>query len=278
MKKSDKLAAPTLTNGKSPLPLYHRLYVILRERIVNGDYHAGDLLPSEADLMSDFGVSRITVKRALDDLASEGLLERSRGRGTMVTQTGASLRVGNPISASIEGLFTSLSVIGEGTSVEVDSFEYQPASPYVAAQLRIPPGTVVQVVSRVRHLGKEPFSHSTSYVLESIGRSFTREDMVSTPLIDLLQRTVTIAQVQQAITCTLADPVSARLLKVNVGSPLLKLRRVFIDSDDRPVDFAEMLYTPDRFEYKMTWSRNAKDQLEVDTKSATIKKDTPLPD
>src|SRR5690606_15762165 len=171
MKKSDKLAAPTLTNGKSPLPLYHRLYVILRERIVNGDYHAGDLLPSEADLMSDFGVSRITVKRALDDLASEGLLERSRGRGTMVTQTGVSLRVGNPISASIEGLFTSLSVIGEGTSVEVDSFEYQPASPYVAAQLRIPPGTVVQVVSRVRHLGKEPFSHSTSYVLESIGRS-----------------------------------------------------------------------------------------------------------
>lgn len=270
MKRKDRNTVHTLAHGESPLPLYHRLYVILRERIVNGDYRAGHVLPSEADLMTSFGVSRITVKRALDDLAAEGLVERSRGRGTTVTQAGASMRVGSPISASIDGLLTSLSVIGQGTSVEIDAFEYQPANPYVAEQLRIPVGTVVQRASRVRHLNSEPFSHSTSYVLESIGRSFTADDMLNTPLIDLIQRSATIAQVQQAITCTLADNVSARLLKVSVGSPLLKLRRVFIDTDGRPVDFAEILYTPDRFEYRMTWSRNANNQLEVDTENTAI--------
>lgn len=270
MTRRDRKASHTLAHGKSPLPLYHRLYVILRERIVNGDYRAGHVLPSEADLMASFGVSRITVKRALDDLAEEGLLERSRGRGTTVTQAGASMRVGSPISASIDGLLTSLSVIGQGTSVEIDAFEYQPASPYVAEQLRIPAGTVIQRASRVRHLKGEPFSHSTSYLLESIGRSFTREDMITTPLIDLIQRAVAISQVQQAITCTLADTVSARLLKVSVGSPLLKLRRVFFDTEGRPVNFAEILYTPDRFEYRMTWSRNANNQLEVDTESAAV--------
>lgn len=263
--RKDKKADPTLADGDSPLPLYHRLYVILRERIVNGDYCEGDVLPSEADLMSSFGVSRITVKRALDDLAKNGLVARSRGRGTTVTQAGASLRVGSPISASIDGLLTSLSAIGQGTSVEIDSFGYQPASPYVAEQLRIAPGTVVQRVARVRHLHDTPFSLSTTYVLESIGRGYTAEDLIAQPLIDLLRRTVTISQVQQAITCTLADNVSAGLLKVSVGSPLLKMRRIFIDTDGRPVDYAEILYTPERFEYRMTWTRNAKNQLEVDT-------------
>jgi GntR family transcriptional regulator len=270
MRKKEKTSDPTLADGDSPLPLYHRLYVILRERIVNGDYRAGHVLPSEADLMASFGVSRITVKRALDDLAKDGLVERSRGRGTTVTQAGASLRVGSPISASIDGLLTSLSVIGQGTSVEIDAFEYQPASPYVAEQLRIPAGTIIQRASRVRHLHDEPFSHSTSYVLESIGRSYTAKDMVAKPLIDLLQRSVTISQVQQAITCTLADNVSAKLLKVSVGSPLLKLRRIFIDADGRPVDYAEILYTPDRFEYRMTWTRNANNQLEVDTAGSAV--------
>lgn len=265
MTKKDRKNGHSLADGQSPLPLYHRLYVILRERIVNGDYRVGHVLPSEADLMASFGVSRITVKRALNDLAEEGLVERSRGRGTTVTQAGASMRVGSPVLASIDGLLTSLSVIGEGTSVEIDAFEYLPASPYVAEQLDIPAGTIIQRASRVRRLNNEPFSHSTSYVLESIGRSYKREDMVSTALIDLIQRTVTIAKVQQAITSTLADPVSAKLLQVSVGSPLLKLRRIFIDDQGRRVDFAEILYTPDRFEYRMTWSRNANNQLEVDT-------------
>jgi GntR family transcriptional regulator len=270
MKKQDEKIDPTLADDDSPLPLYHRLYVILRERIVNGDYYVGSILPSEADLMASFGVSRITVKRALDDLAKEGLVERSRGRGTTVTQAGASLRVGSPISASIDGLLTSLSAIGQGTSVEIDSFGYIPASPYVAEQLNIPVDTIVQRASRVRHLNNTPFSLSTTYVLESIGRSYTAEDMLAKPLIDLLRRSVTISQVQQAITCTLADNVSAGLLNVSVGSPLLKMRRVFIDTDGRPVDYAEILYTPDRFEYRMTWTRNAKNQLEIDTAGNTV--------
>jgi len=270
MTQQDQKIEPTLADGDSPLPLYHRLYVILRERIVNGDYTSGHVLPSEADLMSSFGVSRITVKRALDDLAKDGLVERSRGRGTTVTAAAASLRVGGPISASIDGLMSSLSAIGQGTSVEIESFGYQPANPYVAEKLGIESGTIVQRASRVRHLNGTPFSHSTSYVLESIGRSYTAEDMVEKPLIDLLRRSVTISQVQQAITCTLADTASAGLLKVSVGSPLLKMRRIFIDTDGRPVDYAEILYTPERFEYRMTWTRNAKNQLEVNTPGSIV--------
>lgn len=255
----------SLSKGHSPLPLYHRLYVILRERIVNGTYTQGQILPSEGELMTSFGVSRITAKRALNDLAAEGLVERSRGRGTTVTEAGASLRVGSPIPASIDGLLANLSVIGHGTTVEIEGFEYIAAQDDAAEQLQIAPGTTIQRASRIRRLNGEPFSHSISHVLESVGRTYTAEDMLKLPLIDLIHRSgITIGRVQQVITSVLANETDARILNVAVGSPLLKLRRVFIDIHEVPIDYAEILYTPERFEYRMTWSRHADNPLHID--------------
>ncbi len=252
-------------DSKSPLPLYHRLYVILRERITNGSYRVGELLPPENELMNTFGVARITVKRALNDLASEGLVERSRGRGTTVIQNGASMRIATPIAASIDGLLASLSAIGQGTSVELKRLEYVAANKFIAEQLNIPAGTVVQHASRVRYFKKQAFSYSQSYLLENIGQSFDAADMIKMPLIDLIRRAgITIARVQQAITCTLADHTSSRYLGVDIGNPLLKLRRVFFDENDKAVNYAEILYTPERFEYRMTWSRGANNELKLD--------------
>ena len=89
--------------------------------------------------------------------------------------------------------------------------------------------------------------------------------MVSTPLIDLLVRAgVQPTRVRQTITATLADDTAARHLAVEVGAPLLKMRRVFFDADDRAVDYVEMLYRPDRFEYRMTMSRGADNRYTVD--------------
>lgn len=254
-----------LIEGDSPLPLYHRLYVILRERIISGVYRNGKTLPTENALMEAFGVSRITARRALNDLAAEGLVVRARGRGTIVSYEHAAAMVGSPVLASIDGLMANLSVIGHGTTVNVRTLEYIRAGDYVAGQLQISPDTTVQHVSRVRYLHKLPFSYSQSYLLESIGQSFSQQDLLSHSLIELILRAgVQIERVQQSITCTLADDVSASLLQTNVGSPLLKLRRVFIDDNDRPVNYSEVLYTPDRFEYRMNWSRGADNELRLD--------------
>ncbi len=253
-------------DGRSPLPLYHRLYVLLRERIVNGTYRIGQILPTETELMQTFGVSRITVQRALNDLAEEGLVQRSRGRGTTVTPNAKALRLDTPIAASIDRLFANLTAIGEGTTVEVKQLEYIPANDYIAKQLGIEAGVIVQHAARVRHLQDQPFSYSQSFLLESVGRQFDAESLVKKPMIDLiLDSGITLARVQQAISCTLADDVSAGMLNVEIGSPLLKLRRIFLDETERAVNYAEILYSPDRFEYRMTWTRGANDQLELET-------------
>ncbi len=251
-------------DDKSPLPLYHRLYVLLREQIISGSYRNGESLPPENDLVQNFGVSRITVRRALNDLAAEGLITRARGRGTQVTYSENTAIMGRPVIASIDGLMANLSIIGHNTSVEVKTLDYTPAIAPIAEQLNVEPGTIIQHVTRVRYLKNEPFSHSQSYLLEDIGRSFTRDDLVNHALVVLIQKAgITIEHVQQAITCTLADEQAARLLKTSIGAPLLKLRRLFIDSDERPINYSEILYTPDRFEYRMNWSRGTSNNLEL---------------
>lgn len=262
--------ADALLHDKSPLPLYHRVYVVLRELIIGGHYQVGQILPAEAELMQKFGVSRITVKRALDELAAEKLVSRSRGRGTMVTQRNTSQSVGAPITASIEGLFTNLSQIADKTTVKIQSFEYLPAPAFVAQQLDLPTDTVVQCASRVRYLNKQAFSHSVSYVIEPVGRTFTAKDLKSLALIDLLKRAgIVINRVQQAIGCTLADPDSAQLLNVQIGSPLLRLHRVFFDQNERAINFSQIHYPSDRFEYCMAWSRGSDDKLQIESGTRT---------
>ncbi len=242
-----------LTNNESPLPLYHRLYVILKEQIMDGNYVPGTNLPSEAELTKQYGVSRITAKRALDELAIDGLVQRSRGKGTIVKENAEPNFMQTPVHANIQGLMTNLDNIKHNTTIELKSFGYKEASLWVCRQLHLPANSVVQKAVRLRFYKGEPFSKSTSYVLEKIGRTYNEGDMKSTALVDLLQKSGNaITHVEQAITCTLANDNNAQDLQVLVGSPLLKLRRVFFNKNGEAVNYSEILYSPDRFEYTMS--------------------------
>ncbi len=254
-------------NASSPLPLYHRVYLLLRERIVNGIYSPGETLPSEAELMSALGVSRITVQRALNTLANEGHVTRARGRGTTVTEHAASLQLDRPIPAEMNGLLVNLTNIGQGTTVKLIHFGYQRASRSVAQSLNIDPGASIQKATRVRLLKGEPFSQSVSHVIEEVGRSYTRKELETQTLISLIQRTRLIHRVEQSIVSTLADDTQAQLLNTHVGAPLLKLSRVFFDAHSQPINYAEIYYHPDRFEFRVTWTRGADNQMQVDLHS-----------
>jgi GntR family transcriptional regulator len=249
-------ASATLLSERSPMPLYHRLYVILRDRIASGTYPEGAVLPSEFELTEAFSVSRITAKRALDELATEGLVERVRGRGTTVTDRAAALLGAQPITASIDGLLENLTAIGRETSVEVIEFGYVPAPDFVRARLELEPNARAQRAVRVRSLDGEPLSQSTTYVPERIGRAYNAKDLASTPIIDLIERAgVVVGAAEQSISATLADSLIASRLKVGVGAPLLLMKRCVKDTSGKPAQYIEILYRPDRFEYRMSLTR-----------------------
>lgn len=242
----------TLVDNRLPTPLYHQIYLILRGRILDGELAGDDVLPSEEETARAFGVSRITAKRALNELAEAGYVVRARGRGTRVVHRAPT----PPVRSSVEGLLENLIAMGLETEVTLLEFGYVVAGDEVRRALDCPAGARVQRAVRIRRLEGEPFSHLTTYVPEDIGRSYSREDLASTPLLTLLERGgVEISRAEQTITATLADTGAAPLLGVALGAPLLRIQRIVRDQQDRPVEYITGLYRPDRYQYRMMLSR-----------------------
>lgn len=234
------------------IPLYHQLFVILRNRIYGGELSAGDLVPGEQDLCTEFDVSRITAKRALNELADAGLVIRERGKGTRVVK-----RPPPPaITSSIEGWLENISLMGIATEARVLEFGYVPASEDIGSALHIEQGAEVQRAVRVRILDGEPMSFLVTYVPQEIGRQYDRDDLNARPLLHLLERAgVEVASARQTISATVADPDVAAALSIHAGAPLIEVRRVVRDSSDRPVEYIRALYRPDLYRFEMSMRR-----------------------
>ena len=233
-------------------PLYHQIYLILRGQIEEGALAADTWLPGEEALARQFAVSRITARRALAELAADGLVTRGRGRGTRVTAA-------SPVAAvhgGVERFLENLAAMGAKTEVRLIEFGYEPAPPHVATALGLPPGAEVQHAVRVRATREGPFSHLTTFVPVAIGRRFTRHDLARTPLLALLERAgVTVGSAAQTISATLADARVAPRLETAVGAPLLRVSRTVYDTAGRPVEFIVALYRPDRYQLRLQLDR-----------------------
>lgn len=229
-------------------PLYNQIFLIFRNRIINGEYSDGSYLPSEMELAAAYDVSRVTAKRALNELAQAGFAVRQRGRGTRVRYKGGA----TVVSGSVQSLMDSLRANEHGTAQLLD-FDYVIAPPDVLTALRLPEPAVVQRAVRVWSTDSSPYSHLTTFVPSSIGKKWTARDFEHSALVSLLERSgVSVKFAEQVITATLADNALATVLKIAVGSPLLRSVRTYFDADNAPVEYLIALYPPDRYQLIVT--------------------------
>lgn len=234
-----------------------RVYLLLRDMITRGDLAPGAALPGELRLADQHGVSRVTIRRALDVLADEGLIERRAGSGTVVTVP--ALRSAT-IAADFATLMPQLVQMGQQTTARLLAYAYIPAPAAVAEALLLAQGRRVQRAVRVRLIDGAPFSHLTTHVPEDIAQNFSETDLASTPLFRLLERSgVQVDHASQSISATLATPEVAEALDVSVGAALIALTRVVYDAGGRGVEHLSALYRPDRFRLDMTLNRVGKD-------------------
>ena len=230
-----------------------RVYLLLRDEISNGAFAEGTLLPGENRLADQFGVSRVTVRRALDALAGDGWIEKRTGAGSVVlSRSSADTR----IAADFAGLIPQLVEIDRTTTARLLSFAYGPPPVAVAEALGLGRGDDVQTAVRVRLCDGEPFSHLTTHVPADIAKTYGEADLATQPLFRLLERSgVVVDSATQSVSATLATPDVADALSVSVGAPLLSLRRVVRDADGRGVEYLSALYRPDLFRLEMTLTR-----------------------
>jgi GntR family transcriptional regulator len=240
-----------------PMPKYHQIYLVLREQLHEGKFSQG--VPGELALMQQFGVARVTVRRALEQLAAEGLISREPGRGTRALDLGASKATTygeGGQRARLTGLLENLVSMGLKTSVSVLDVEVVMASADVANALQLKVGDPVQKAVRVRSTKEGPLSHITTYVPADIARKFGRRELAKKPILVLLEESgVKVGRAHQTISARLADVLVAKHLDVAVGSALLAVRRLIYDDQDRPIQWLHGLYRPDRYEYQMQLSR-----------------------
>ena len=246
--------APTLPSLETTtgVPLYQQIFVLLRNQIQSGDLAPGARVMGEVELCEAFKVSRITARRALNELAQQGLVERMRGRGTIVSPR----RPPDPMRATFDGLMENIGHIGRTTSVEVLHRGTEPATNEVATQLQLTPGTPVLHALRVRQLADQGMSYLATWVPPDIAALIEGQDMSATPLLLLLEEVgVPVASATQTITATLADAAAASALGLPAGSPLIDVRRTISDTDDRPVEFIKILYRPELYQFHMSMRR-----------------------
>ena len=237
-----------------PLPKYHQVYLVLREQLQERRFDGG--LPGEMALVKQFGVARVTVRKALERLAAEGLIEREPGRGTRPVPPKQAPRTMLATRARLGGLLENIVSMGLATRVTVLSCETIGAPDAVAQALAIEPGLQVQKAVRVRATGDGPLSHITTYVPAELARRFGRRELAKKPILLLLEAAgVEIGRATQTISARLADAQIARHLQVDVGSPLLAVTRLVRDTQERPVQWLLGLYRPDRYQYEMQLSR-----------------------
>lgn len=230
-----------------------RVYLSLSNEISNGVYVDGARLPGENRLAESFGVSRITIRRALEALAANGQIEKKTGAGSIVL----SRPDGDPgIAADFATLMPQLVEMGHSTTARLLSFSYGPAPDGISAALGLEKGQAVQTAVRVRYVEGRAFSHLTTHVPEDIARNYDEADLATQPLFQLFERGgVSVDSAHQTVSATLAAPDVADALGVLVGAPLLSLRRIVRDADGRGIEHLSALYRPDLFRLEMNLSR-----------------------
>lgn len=244
----DKGGEPSAVDRLQAVPLYHQIFLQLREEIISGSRAHGSRLPTEEELSEAFGVSRITARRSLAELAATNLVERKRRVGTRVIYQSPA----TPIQGSIEQAVDSLLTYGRKTKVRILELDTVAARVPVSDALQVAPDTPVLRVERVRWLDEQPISHLVSHVPGDLAGSMDRASLTSTPMLALLEQAgVQIGAAMQTITASLADPTLASLLQVDIGSPILRVSRTVLDATGRPVQHVLAQFRPDLYQIRL---------------------------
>jgi len=230
------------------IPLYHQIFLQLRDEILSGLRPFGSLIPTEKELASTNSVSRITARRALDELAQNHFVSRKRRVGTTVIFRPAA----KPIEANIDQAIESLLEFGRVTKVRVLTVCTEPAPPWIAEAMQIKPGEQVVRAERVRDLDGTPLSYVLSYVPEVLSRHVTRSGLSKSPILKLITKAgYRLGKGTQTIAAVLADPFICRTLGVEPRSAILRVTRAVCDETGKPILLTIVHYRSDRYQLRI---------------------------
>jgi len=241
---------PTLS-----LPLYAQVEQALAAQIASGALAPGEQLPPEAALAARFGVSRITVRKAVEGLVGRGLLEIRRGKGTYV----APPKIRQELT-ELSGFVEDMQALGRTPAARVLDKRVMVAGKDVAARLALPAGTRVYRLERVRLADGVPVSFDETYLPFDIGRKVVRHDLTAEPIFTLLEEKygLPLVEAEYQLEATACDAHVAQGLSIAPGSPVFRIERTSYSLDNRPVDYERLYYRGDLIRFVTRLARSPK--------------------
>lgn len=231
------------------VPLYFQVEEKLREKISTGEIVGQNgALPGEDQLCKKFGVSRITVRKALDNLVLDGLISRKAGKGTFVLPPRR-----NFFSVHLIGNFDGLTSRGVQSKMRLHNQELINASPKIRERLNLAEGERVYHYQGVRHIDKGSYCYFNIYVPVQMGRFFTKSDLKSQKTVFSLVEDKTgiqILEADQIINACIVNKEVAKFLNMKEGEAILSTERIYFSQERKPVEVAISYYRPDLYQYE----------------------------
>jgi GntR family transcriptional regulator len=236
-----------------PEPLWVQAATLIREQIDEGALKAGARLPPERELCQQLGISRVTLRKALNQLVEAGVLNSSHGRGWYVAKTTAKREWPN----TLESFSETASRMGLKPQSEVLRAEVTPASFDEAEELTIVPGTDLFHLERVRLLDGVPIALDLTQIAvavlpQVVTADFTKGQSLYTTLA---QAGVEPVRADSTIEAREADANEAQHLRITDGKPLLIMRQVSYDVSGRPLFTSTIKYVGERYRLRTSFSR-----------------------
>ncbi|MCX4978736.1 MULTISPECIES: GntR family transcriptional regulator [unclassified Streptomyces] len=228
----------------SPVPLYFQLSQQLEAAIEHGVLTPGSLLGNEIELAGRLGLSRPTVRQAIQSLVDKGLLVRRRGVGTQVVHS----QVKRPLELS--SLYDDLEAAGQRPETQVLVNTVEPASAEVAAALSVAEGSEVHRVERLRLAHGEPMAYLCNHLPPGLLK-FDSAQLEATGLYRLMRATgITLHSARQSIGARAATAQEGERLGEPAGAPLLTMQRTTFDDTGRAVEFGSHTYRASRYSFE----------------------------
>ena len=231
---------------ESKAPIHQQLYSFIKERIEDGTYGEKEVIPSEKEMQENFGVSRITVRRAISDLEHDGYLRKIRGKGTFVEP----IKKQKPLS-SFSSFSGDAKVKGDKPGSIILMCKKVEASIKVAEQLQIEPGEEVTFLKRLRLLNGKIIALHETHISGRLGIEINEDDFDSTTsLYEYLEENgILLGSADETLEVKIATLEKRKDLFLEDAQPLVYKERVTYDINGRPVEFSENSYIAETYKY-----------------------------
>ncbi len=242
-------------------PLYEQLRLILLDKILLGDYPVGMLLPTEKEICEEYGISRITARKTLEELAHIGLVERVQGKGTIVSDN----KFGHT-SNQIRGHKRTMESMGFRGGGIVLSHKLTPPNANLLNLFGLPEDSNQQFwhFRRLRYLNDDPVVIMNSFVRKEMGDKLLTYELKDTSFYALFEK-ITKRQVvdtKALISATVASPEVAKLLHTTVGAPLIWYRSVTYLEGGIPIEVNYSLFLGNKFYFETSFYRTLTEDIQ----------------